>query len=145
MTYLQAHVNVGENTGYESSEEALISYIIYVAAVAITAATLFSAIYHFFIKNTAESPSWTINISLMLSLSFNLVFTITTVVIATRNIFHPKPYGCVITSLNAPLIGIARLNLYFFYIARYYICYTFVHILHDTNTQRYFFAFWYNL
>lgn len=109
----------GDGTEYSSYGDALSSWVMHLVLVVVAFSTLLSAIYHYFIKKTISTSMKYVTICLILTLTFNVLFCIATALRTTYGVLNKKPLTCALSVSHVPLISIARLFLYLYFVARY--------------------------
>ena len=109
----------GNGNGYNSYGEAFSAVIIHNIIVVITLVILGSAIYHYFIKKTVTSTLKYVTICLVLTLTFNVLFVSLIAFNVVYNVFNKKFLDCPTSVQTVPLLGMSRLFLYLYFLARY--------------------------
>lgn len=110
----------GDDKEFTSYTEALLVMLIHAVVVVINLLILVWAMYHCFITKAIATNYKHVIICLICTLTFNVMFCAASAAIVTYNVTHIQDLSCAARNLvNVPLVGIARLFLYLYFIGRY--------------------------
>ena len=112
------NVNVGGETGFTSESEAIAALVTILISLMVTLIVLCSAVYHHFVAHSIRSPRRRVTVTFLLSLTFNVLFCTQTFIVVRNNVMSDKVFSCLTSSSMIPLLLLARLSLYYFFLAR---------------------------
>ena len=119
---LSVHYGEDVEDDYLSYEEALGSYIVIIVATIVTFLTLLFALWHIYVSHNINSKLKWHTYALILSLSFNFLSCLRTIVVEHINIMTDNFISCgELPYLPGSVwVGFARLFLYLFYLSRFH-------------------------
>ena len=109
----------GDDKEYSSYTEAPLVMSMHNVVVVINVLILVWALYHCFVTKMISASLKHVILCLICTLTFNVLFCVASAGIVTYNVTHIEDLNCATRNIiNVPLVGIARLFLYLYFIGR---------------------------
>ena len=122
---------------YRSSTEGYISFAAHIFFCLFVLGLLVQSLYHFVVKKSIESHVY-IRWLVILSLVADFVFCVMGVILSYLRVFsHNVDYNpCTVGVQIVPILALARISLYYFYLARYTYSSVYTHVIASVRSSK---------